>query len=128
MKKIILAMAAALLVMGCAVSGNTTPSYHAFAGADMYIEKNVTTYDDLKARYGECTSREEIKNGYRCVWKDDHTVVRSATSRSSYGITDFDPGRSIGRHTYRTIYSSTLTAVFTNDNVLRNFAISNSTK
>ena len=89
------------------------------------LEKNVSTYEQVKELYGECNSKEEIDGGYRCIWKNSNTVVRSTESFAATAPANFDPGRSIGRFTYTTVYTSTLTAVFSNDNTLTTFSVSN---
>ena len=114
-----------LFLTACFTTGGPSPSYYAYADAIKHLEKNVSTYEQVKELYGECNSKEEINGGYRCTWKNSNTVVRSTESFATNAPANFDPGRSIGRFTYTTVYTSTLTAVFSNDNKLMTFSVSN---
>ncbi len=114
-----------LFLAACFTTGGPTPSYYAYADAMSKLEKNVSTYEQVKKIYGECNSKEEIEGGYRCTWKNSNTVVRSTESYATNAPANFDPGRSIGRFTYTTVYTSTLTAVFSNDNILKAFSVRN---
>ena len=115
----------ALLVAGCVTTGASSPSYYAYSDAVKLLEKNVSTYEQVKGLYGECGSRENVNGGYRCIWRNSNTVVRSTESYGANSVANFDPGRSAGRFTYTTVYTSTLTAVFSNDDILRAFTVSN---
>lgn len=114
-----------LFLAACATTGGPSPSYYAYADAMKHLEKNVSTYEQVKGLYGECNSKEEIDGGYRCIWQNSNTVVRSTENFAANTPANFDPGRSIGRFTYTTIYTSKLTAVFSNDNILKSFSVSN---
>lgn len=115
----------ALFLAACATTGDSSPSYYAYADAPKRLEKFVTTYEQVKKLYGECTSKEVVNAGYRCVWKHSNTVVRSTETNGATSVANFDSGRSVGSHTYTTVYTSTLTAVFSNDNKLMTFSVSN---
>ena len=116
----------AIFLCACTATKAPSPSYYAYQDAARRLEKNVSTYEQVRQLYGECASKEEVKGGYRCVWKNSNTVVRSTEQvGASASLTNFDPGRSVGRYTYTTVYTSTMTAVFTNDNILRALSVSN---
>ena len=114
-----------LFFAACTTTGSASPSYYAYADAMRRLEKNISTYEQVKEIYGDCNSREEIDGGYRCTWKNSNTVVRSTENFATNAPANFDPGRSVGRFTYTTVYTSTLTAVFSNDNILKTFTVSN---
>ena len=114
-----------LFLTACFTTGGSSPSYYAYADAMKHLEKNISTYEQVKEIYGECNSKEEIEGGYRCTWKNSNTVVRSTEDLATNTPANFDPGRSIGRFTYTTVYTSTLTAVFSNDNILKAFSVRN---
>ena len=120
---LILLYTATLFIAACTTTGPQSPSYHAYGDASRHIEKNATTYEDMKRLYGECTSQEPTSDGYRCLWKHKRTVVCSTETDGATPSTDFDPGRAQRHFTYKITCTSILTAVFTNDNVLRNFTV-----
>ncbi|MBO4512270.1 MAG: hypothetical protein J5746_05860 [Victivallales bacterium] len=123
--KLVLIAIMSLFLAACFTTGGPSPSYYAYADAMKRLEKNVSTYEQVKEIYGECNNKEEIDGGYRCIWKNSNTVVRSTENFATNAPANFDPGRSIGRYTYTTVYTSTLTAVFSKDNILKSFSVSN---
>ena len=123
--KLALIASLSLCLAACFTTGGPTPSYYAYADAMSKLEKNVSTYEQVKEIYGECDNKEEIEGGYRCTWKNSNTVVRSTEDFATNTPANFDPGRSIGRFTYTTVYTSTLIAVFSNDNILKAFSVRN---
>ena len=122
---LVLISAATLFLAGCVNVVPSAPSYYAYGNAYRRLEKNVTTFDDVKEMYGECDYKEPMIDGYRCVWRHSSTVVRSAETSGEQPAADFDQGSNQRNFTRKITYTSILTAVFTADNVLKNFTVRN---
>ena len=122
---LILLFTATLFIAACNTASPSSPSYHAYGNASNHIKNNVTTFEDMKQLYGECISQEPTSDGYRCLWKHQTTVVYSTESDGALQSTEFDPGRNQKRFTNKITYTSILTAVFNNGNVLKNYTVRN---
>lgn len=116
-----------LLCAGCVTSESSRnmgadEAKNTYEDAHSTLRSGVSTFESMKAKYGEPHDRVETENGFACRWLDRRTVTKTVGVAPG-GLASFDEGSTAGRYRHTITYLSELEAFFSKDGKLLNFQV-----